>query len=291
MDHGHDCTDTAAAKKHKPRRKSANTFFPLGRWLLYHGGVSPRWLLPPLFVLALSLPARAQDAAASLFAPPPTSTSAEASEGFHAADANGDRVVLLPTAKTQPKGLFTFSSYDVVLLQAGYAITDSTQLTLTFTPPVQGSMPLDFSLKTAFLRGPLVRAAAMASVTGLTGLGDVGFVFLGRAGAVVDFCFRSDCASSVTVGSNVTFAGAILFMWNGAGLVWRVSPHLALLAEADTLLPLGRALGQGNGLLAWGGLRVPGRSWSFDAALGYSPRAGDRPLALPLLILSYRPGA
>jgi hypothetical protein len=36
---------------------------------------------------------------------------------------------------------------------------------------------------------------------------------------------------------------------------------------------------------------VPGRSWSFDATLGYSPAAGDQPLVLPLLVLSYRPGA
>jgi hypothetical protein len=259
--------------------------------LLYHRRVSPRWLLSPLFALLASAPARAQDIEASLAAAPSDSAPAEAIDGHHAADANGDRVVLLPTAKTQPKGLFTFSSYDVVLLQAGYALTNSTQLTLTFTPPVEGGMPLDLTLKTAFFRGPLVRAAAMASVTGLTGLGDVGFVFLGRAGGVADFCLRSECTSSITVASNVTFAGAVLLMWNGAGMIWRVSSHLALLAEADTMIPLGRVLGQVNGLLAWGGLRVPGRQWSFDAALGYSPRAGSKPLALPLLVLSYRPGA
>jgi len=119
----------------------------------------------------------------------------------------------------------------------------------------------------------------------------VGFVFLGRAGGVADFCFRTDCDSSLTIVSNVTLAGAVLLMWNGAGMIWRVSPRLALLAEADTMIPLGRALGQVNGLLAWGGLRVPGRRWSFDAALGFSPRAGSGPLALPLLVLSYRPGA
>jgi hypothetical protein len=79
-------------------------------------------------------------------------------------------------------------------------------------------------------------------------------------------------------------------MWNGAGLVWRVWPGLALLAEADTLLPLGRVLGQANGLIAWGGLRVPGRSWSFDATLGVSPVPGEKAFVLPLLVLSYRPG-
>jgi hypothetical protein len=253
--------------------------------------VSPRWLPIPLFVFALSSPTRAQDVEARSAVAPSDLAPSEIIDGYHAADANGDRVVLLPTAKTQPKGVFTFTSYDIVLLQAGYAVTNSTQFTLTFTPPVQGAMPLDLTLKSAFVRGPLVRAAAMASVTGLTGLGDVGFVFLGRAGGVADFCFRSDCVSSITVASNITFAGAIMFMWNGAGLVWRVSPHLALLGEADSMIPLGRVLGQVNGLLVWSGLRVPGRQWSFDATVGYSPRAGSRPLVLPLLALSYRPGA
>jgi hypothetical protein len=259
--------------------------------LLYHRDVEPRWLLVPLFALAAPSFARAQDGDTSLTAVAAEPARAASIDGYHAADANGDRVVLLPTAKTQPKGLFTFSSYDVVLLQAGYAVTDATQLTLTFTPPLQGGMPLDLTLKTAFVRGPLVRAAAMASVTGLTGLGDAGFVFLGRAGGVADFCFRPDCATSITVVSNITFAGAVLLMWNGAGMIWRVGSHLALLAEADTMIPLGRVLGQVNGLLVWGGVRVPGRCWSFDAVLGQSPRAGDRPVTLPLLVLSYRPGA
>ena len=265
---------------------------PFAAWLRYHGGVRTRWLLPLLLALELTPVARAQDTengvTASAAEPAPA---IEVADGYHAAEANGDRVVLLPTAKTQPKGLFTFSSYDVVLLQAGYAVTDATQFTLTFTPPIEGAFPLDLSIKTMLWRGSLVRAAAMASVTGLTGLGDVGFVFLGRAGAVADFCFRSDCASSITVGSNVTFAGAVLLLWNGAGLIWRVRPRLALLAEADTMIPLGRALGQANGLLAWGGLRVPGRNWSFDATLGISPAPGEKPLVLPLLVLSYRPRA
>jgi len=248
-------------------------------------------LLPPLFAFALSPTARAEEEAAGLAAAPPPAAPAGFADGYHAADVHGDRVLLLPTAKTQPKGLFCFSSYDVVLLQAGYAVTDATQFTLTFTPPVEGALPLDLTLKTAFIRLPLLRAAALASVTGLSGVGDVGVVFLGRAGSVMDFCFRSDCASSITVGSNVTFAGPVFLMWNGIGWVWRVGRRIALLAEADTLLPLGRVVGQANGLLIWGGLRVPGRSWSFDAGLGASPRAGDRALLLPLLVVSYRPGA
>lgn len=253
--------------------------------------MATRWSVWPLLALLAPAPTRAQEATVSQGAASSEDRPLTEFDDYHAAEPHGDRVVLMPTAKTQPKGLFTFSSYDVVLLQAGYAITNSTQVTLTFTPPVAGGMPLDLTLKTAVFRGPFVRAAAMASATGLTGLGDVGFVFLGRAGGVVDFCLEPQCVSSFTVASNVTFAGAVLFMWNGAGVIWRVGPKLALLAEADTMIPLGRDLGQVNGLMAWAGLRVPGRRWSFDAALGHSPRAGDRPLTFPLLVLSYRPGA
>jgi hypothetical protein len=65
---------------------------------------------------------------------------------------------------------------------------------------------------------------------------------------------------------------------------------LALLAEADTLIPLGRVLGEANGVLGWAGLRVPGRAWSFDATIGYTPQAEPGSRWLPLLVLSYRPG-
>jgi hypothetical protein len=246
--------------------------------------------LTPLWVAAVAGVARADD--------PPTTLSAQAAafresgldDGFHATDSHGDRVVLLPTAKTQPKGAFTVSSYDIVLVQAGYALTDATQLTLTFTPPIEGTVPLDLSLKTAFVREPLVRVAAQLSASGVSGLRDLGFVFLGRGGLVGDFCFRSTCASSITVASNLTFAGPLLLLWNGVGAIWRVAPRLALLVEADTLIPLGRVLGEANGVLGWAGLRVPGRAWSFDATLGYTPQAEPDSRWLPLLVLSYRPG-
>jgi len=141
---------------------------------------------------------------------------------------------------------------------------------------LQGGMPADLTLKTAFLRGPLVRVAAMASVSGLTGLGDAGFVFLGRGGAVADFCFRTDCASSITVASNLTFAGAILFMWNGAGMIARVSPRLALLAEIDTMIPLGRVLGLGRAAHSGAFMVLRRRPWLQPEGRGAVARLAAR---------------
>lgn len=47
----------------------------------------------------------------------------------------------VPTAETQPAGAVTLSSYDLVLYQLGYAVSDATQLTLTLTPPIEGFVP------------------------------------------------------------------------------------------------------------------------------------------------------
>ena len=70
-----------------------------------------------------------------------------------------------------------------MLLQLGYAATDSTQLTLTLTPPIEGFLPLDVSIKTTIARSKSYRLAAIGSVSGLLGLDD-GPAFVGRLGLV-----------------------------------------------------------------------------------------------------------
>jgi hypothetical protein len=51
-------------------------------------------------------------------------------------DAHSDRVILMPTAETQPEGTFFIRSYELVLLQLGYAITDDLQLSALVLPPL-----------------------------------------------------------------------------------------------------------------------------------------------------------
>jgi hypothetical protein len=199
-------------------------------------------------------------------------------------------VVLLPTAYTHPRGTFYASSYDIVFLQVGYALTDHTQFSVTATPPFEGGIVgLDFTLKSVLFRQGRVRAAALGSATGLTGMEDLGVLFLGRAGGVVQLCARPACdTSSLVIGSNVTLAGPVLMMVNGVGAIWRLGRWVSALVEVDTLVPLGAQGGQWNGVFVSAGLRFPFTRWGLDLAFGRSPGAGADSPTIPLLAVSYR---
>ena len=186
------------------------------------------------------------------------------------ANAHADRVVLLPTAYTHPEGTLYFSSNELVLLQAGYALSDVTQLTLTGLPPITEGPDrvyfFDLSLKGAFLRSGPLRLAALGSAMGVFGIDQGNFV-LGRAGAVAELCFDRECESSASLSSHVMLAGPGTMMVNGAGAIWRISRGAALLLEVDTAVPLGGEVGEYSGVLVAPGFRFPYETWSLDLAL------------------------
>jgi hypothetical protein len=203
-------------------------------------------------------------------------------------DPQGDRVVLLPTATTHPQGTFYFSNYELVVFQLGYAFTDRTQMSLTAIPVASESVAaLDVSLKSSVYRGELVRAAAIGSASGVVGK-DVGVAFLGRAGAVVQVCMARHCESSLSLSSNAILIGSVL-MVNGAGGIWRVSPHMSLLAELATMLPVGKQGGQFNGGLVSGGLRLHYSHWGFDFTLMHVLDSSDDVATLPFFAMTWRP--
>ncbi len=223
----------------------------------------------PAAVLALRPPA-----------PPPPLTNAPSS------DPQADRVVLLPTAYTHPRGTLFMSTYDIAILQAGYAVTDDTQLTLTALPvPSESFTILDLSAKTVLYRGPFVRAAALGSASGAIG-GDIGAIFIGRVGAVAQGCLRRACDSSLVLSSNVALVGPVLLMANGAGAILRLSDHVSFLGELATLLPIGTVGGQFNGGMVSGGLRLHYSNWGFDFT-ALHPFRSEAPL-LPLITATYR---
>jgi hypothetical protein len=202
------------------------------------------------------------------------------------ADPQGDRVVLLPTATTHAKGSVFVSTYDIVLVQAGYAFTDNTQITLTTIPAApEGILFLDVTLKTSLYRGGLVRAAAVGSATGLAQK-EIGVVFVGRAGAAAQLCLVPSCDSSFSISSNVGFFGPVLAMFNGVGLIYRVGPSVSLLGELAGLIPVGKWGGELNGGMFGGGVRFHLEHWGFDVtlmrALGFST------VTLPVLTATYR---
>jgi len=205
------------------------------------------------------------------------------------ANAHADRVVLLPTAYTHPSGTFYLSSYDIVLLQAGYAFDDTTQLTFTGVPPLTEDViiPVDLSLKTALIRASSVRVAAIGSISGLFGL-EEGGALLGRVGGVTELCFDDSCESSASIGTTLVLAGPAMIVANGAGVIWRVASFAALMLEVDTLMPIGREAGEIHAIAVAPAVRFPFRNWALD--LGFvRPLDSAGPVeVLPLVVFSYR---
>jgi hypothetical protein len=199
-------------------------------------------------------------------------------------DPHLDRVLLLPTAETQPRGTVTLSSYDLVVYQLGYAPTDSLQLTLSATPPIEGFFPFDLSLKSTLARGAGYRLAAIGSASGILGLDD-GPAFLGRLGLVGQACLDAACRSSANLAFSSVLLGPATLLGTGAGVILHLSDAIALLGEVDTLIPTGRAIAEAHGIVAGAGLRWRGRRWALDASV-FS--ALDRRGVLPLLVGSYR---
>jgi hypothetical protein len=196
-------------------------------------------------------------------------------------------VLLAPTAYTHPGGSFYATSYDIALLQIGYALNDSTQISVTGTPPVEGVLPLDLSLKTRVLDERRVRIALIASATGIVGLNQGDF-FLGRGGGVVQLCFDDACKGSFSIGSTLLLAGPASLMASGAGAIVPVAHWLHLLFEADTLLPIGREAGPYNGATLGAGARFPFRSWAIDIGAVRALGTTSSSATIPLLAITYR---
>jgi hypothetical protein len=191
----------------------------------------------------------------------------------------------MPTAETQPAGTTTLSSSEIVLLQAGYALSDSTQLTLSATPPIEGALPLDLTLKSTVARGDAYRLAFFGGVSGISGLPNGPF-WIGRAGFVGQGCLDVNCRSSVNLGAMALLAGPATFVGTGLGAVLRVSELFALLFEVDTLVPSGRAVAEIHGVSLGSGFRWSGRRWAVDAALFASLEGNVA--TVPYVVASYR---
>jgi hypothetical protein len=206
--------------------------------------------------------------------------------GREVRDANADRVVLLPTAYTHPAGTAYFSTYDIAILQGGYAVSDSTQITLTSSVPFEGIVLADLSVKTVIARDGPVRLAALGSASGIWGL-DVGNSIVGRFGATGEFCFDTRCESSGSIAATIALLGPYTVAFTGAGVVWRVAKWLALLGEVDTALPTTLQAGRLNGIAVLPGIRFPFRTWALDLAL-VRPLGVESDVTIPIIEFTFR---
>jgi hypothetical protein len=206
-------------------------------------------------------------------------------------DAHHDRVLILSTAETHPAGSFYLTSYEIILLQLGYAVSETTQISVTTTPPLGESATIlaDFSLKNVLVRQPRFSVAAIASASGIIGVDEFNG-FLGRAGGVVTLCAdAAACNLSFTFGTNLALAGPASLWFNGVGVTYRLSKLVTLLAEVDTLVPLSELVGEANGMLGGAGVRLSGLAWGVDMALlGAGKAGGDPSPVIPFIAASYR---
>jgi hypothetical protein len=214
-------------------------------------------------------------------APPPVTTGRAPAE-----DPQADRVVLLPTAYTHPQGTIYASSYEILVLQAGYAFTDNTQVTLTTLPVTNESVAIvDLTLKSAVIRGERVRVALLSSASGAIGR-DIGVLLIGRAGGVVQLCADAACGSSLSLSTNVVLAGGTVAMANGVGAIVRAGRVVSLLGELATLVPVGAQGGQFNGSAIGGGVRFHWPHIGFDLALMHFLDSATA--TLPFVAFTYR---
>lgn len=205
-------------------------------------------------------------------------------------DAHHDRIVITPTAETNPKGSFYITSYEIVLLQMGYSVTDSTQISVTATPPLgEGIIPADISIKTVVLRAPHVSVAAIASASGIVGFEEFSG-FLGRAGGAVTLCADAPaCRLGFSLGSSLALAGPASIWFNGVGVSFRAGKIVSLIAELDTLVPMSEPVGEANGVLGAAGVRLSGRAWGVDLVLMKAGKAReDSSPLIPFLAATYR---
>jgi hypothetical protein len=221
----------------------------------------------------------------------PAGYDAERDPDPRVANAHADRVMILPTGYTHPAGTLYLSSYEIALLQIGYALSDDAQISLTGAPPLgeDAIVPLDLSLKVVIHRERFVRVAGIGAVTGLVGLEEGNFL-LGRAGAVTQLCFDTPCESSVSLGATALLAGPATLTVAGVGFVWRVASWAAILLEVDTLIPLGNEAGEYNGIAVLPGFRLPYRTWALDLGVVRAldtDEPPDPPL-IPFIAFTYR---
>jgi hypothetical protein len=199
-------------------------------------------------------------------------------------------VLLLPTAETSPEGSVSFSDYEIVVLQVGFAVSDRTQLTLTTVPPLgeEPIVPLDLTVKTVVLREPRVSLALMGSATGLFGIPEANG-FVGRVGGVVTFCEPAwTCKVGVSVASNVVLIGPASVALNGVGGSLRLGKLVSILAEIDTAVPLGPQIGEANAIVFGGGVRLSKPHWGLDLGAFVAGKARAPIGALPWIAFTYR---
>lgn len=210
-------------------------------------------------------------------------------------DAHADRVILFPTGETHPQGAFFISSYELVLIQLGYAVTDDFQMSVLFLPPLVREQP--------FFLSPTFKLNVARSEHGNVALlGGFDFVIdddqttvLGRIGAAGQLCVDVACNSSLTINAHgwteLAERQGTLVLLSAGGLI-RASELVSVLIEPSygLLLQDGEVNAPEGFLLSYG-IRLSGRHFGLDLTFvrPFAEEIGDELLlGVPFVVASYR---
>jgi hypothetical protein len=216
--------------------------------------------------------------------------------------AHADRVILVPTAQTQPAGTLYLTDYEIVVPSVGYAWSDRVQTSVTGTTDFSQFVFVDLSMKAALLRSRYLHLSATASLDYAAGENEE--LPFGRATLVAQLCADAGCRSSLSLAGSLIAHDApdtILPLGLGAGFVAGVSDGVDVLLEFSAVLNAGAELEliELPLYLAGYGARFNfGSQWALDATLlrpmqeDAGLRSGDvalfQFLGVPFLVLTFR---
>ena len=219
-------------------------------------------------------------------------------------DAHADRVLLSPTAAPHPEGTVYRTNYELLFIQAGYALTDRTQVSIAGVTDFTNNVIAELTLKANVYRGRALRVALLSAIDLL--VADDENLALGRVGGTVQWCFEVVCHSSLSVSLMAVLHDEpdLLFpLGAAAGLVVRVSDVASVLLEYSGLFNAAGdiAIVSFPQFLVSYGVRLSGSPhWSLDLALMRrmeTLKRSDLPeqelfalLGLPLVAFTYRFG-
>lgn len=185
-------------------------------------------------------------------------------------DVRAPHAWIAPTALTRPAGSFTFTTYQLMLVEATYAFTDRVQASVGagFIWPDNGPTLLEANLRGQVVRWRQLRGTIAAGVFSV--LGTYSATHLIGAGPVASVCLDDRCASVLSLAG---LAGVVRGDYEGndrhgrgaivaPSAVVAVLRHLKLVGEVNALVASGH-----HPDAAWTlALRMPYRT--FAAELG-----------------------
>jgi len=188
-------------------------------------------------------------------------------------DASADHGWVMPTALTAPAGTWTLSDFELLGVQAGYAITDRLAVSVGAVLPVSSFKAAILDTKLQLIQAGRVRVAAQGLLAHAWSSDDaalyktsgrnVDMLTLGSAGGVATLCIDAGCRSHLSG-------------YLGVGLLWDGDPSAALLAGASLTFSLtthwkamfeiedGAGYDFVKGTLGWYGVRITSSSFCLD---------------------------